>query len=181
MSANRPFSFAVILGTNEIASAVAVRLHRDGFRVALSHDALPPVIRRKMAFHDALYDEAVSVDGITATRAGSGLEVRSALREAPGVVITELGLLDLIVMQKIDVLVDSRMQKYLPTPDLRRLAGRYLFYLLECGNGVGGVTGGKVHLRQTEQLVGVGGGFLYAELPDSLGATVLLGIHVDRE
>ena len=94
MSAHRSIKFAVILGTNEIASAVAVQLHRDGFRVVLSHDVLPPVIRRKMAFHDALYDDAVTVEGITAMRADSGLEVAAGLRNAPGVVITELGLLE---------------------------------------------------------------------------------------
>jgi hypothetical protein len=55
-----PYPFAVILGTNEIASAVAVYLHRAGYRVVLSHDPVPPVIRRKMAFHDALFDEPSS-------------------------------------------------------------------------------------------------------------------------
>ncbi|CAN5373707.1 hypothetical protein BH10PSE10_BH10PSE10_02090 [soil metagenome] len=122
MSASRSFRFAVILGTNEIASAVAVRLHRAGFRVVLSHDPLPPVIRRKMAFHDALFDDDVTVEGIPAQRADTGLEIRTALSQAPGVIITELGLLDLIVIQTIDILVDARMQKYLATPDLRRLA-----------------------------------------------------------
>lgn len=122
MSASRPFRLAVILGTNEIASAVAVRLHNAGFRVVLSHDPLPPVIRRKMAFHDALFDDDVTVEGIPAQRADSGLEIRTILSHTPGVVITELGLLDLIVIRSIDVLVDARMQKYLATPDLRRLA-----------------------------------------------------------
>jgi len=122
MRAALPFRFAVILGTNEIASAVAVRLHRDGYRVVLSHDPLPPVIRRKMAFHDALFDDAVTVEGITAKHADTGLEIRTSLAQGSGVTITELGLLDLIVIQAIDILVDSRMQKYLATPDLRRLA-----------------------------------------------------------
>lgn len=122
MRASRPFRLAVILGTNEIASAVAVRLHNAGFRVVLSHDPLPPVIRRKMAFHDALFDDDVTVEGIPAQRADSGLEIRTVLSHTPGVVITELGLLDLIVIRSIDVLVDARMQKYLATPDLRRLA-----------------------------------------------------------
>jgi hypothetical protein len=121
MRADPPFRFAVILGTNEIASAVAVRLHRAGFGVVLSHDPLPPVIRRKMAFHDALFDDAVSVEGIAARRADSGLEIRTSLAQTSGVTITELGLLDLIVIRGIDVLVDARMQKYLATPDLRRL------------------------------------------------------------
>ena len=121
MRADPSFRFAVILGTNEIASAVAVRLHRAGFGVVLSHDPLPPVIRRKMAFHDALFDDAVSVEGIAARRADSGLEIRTSLAQTSGVTITELGLLDLIVIRGIDVLVDARMQKYLATPDLRRL------------------------------------------------------------
>jgi hypothetical protein len=121
MRADPSFRFAVILGTNEIASAVAVCLHRAGFRVVLSHDPLPPVIRRKMAFHDALFDDAVSVEGIAARRADTGLEIRTSLAQRSGVTITELGLLDLIVIQGIDVLVDARMQKYLATPDLRRL------------------------------------------------------------
>ena len=122
MPATRSDRFAVILGTNEIASAVAVLLRRGGYGVVLSHDPLPPVIRRKMAFHDALFDDAVSVAGITAQRADTGLEIRASLGRAPGVVVTELGLLDLIVLRSLDILVDARMQKYLATPDFRRLA-----------------------------------------------------------
>jgi xanthine dehydrogenase accessory factor len=117
-----PYPFAVILGTNEIASAVGVYVHRAGYGVVLSHDPQPPVIRRKMAFHDALFDDAVSVDGIGAERADTGLEIRAGLGRARGVIVTELGLLDLIVIQTLDILVDARMQKYQMTPDLRRLA-----------------------------------------------------------
>jgi hypothetical protein len=75
-----------------------------------------------MAFHDALFDDAVSVDGIVAERADTGLAIRTGLRRTPGVIVTELGLLDLIIIQTLDLLVDARMQKYQATPDLRRLA-----------------------------------------------------------
>src|SRR6266700_1380425 len=122
MPTDPPDRFAVILGTNEIASAIAVLLHRGGYRVVLSHDPLPPVIRRKMAFHDALFDDAVSVAGVPAQRADSGFEIRTSLGRVPGVGVTELGLLDLIGLRSLDILVDARMQKYLATPDLRRLA-----------------------------------------------------------
>ena len=122
MRISSPDRFAVILGTNEIASAVAVLLRRGGYGVVLSHDPLPPVIRRKMAFHDALFDDAVSVAGVAARRVDSGLEIRAGLSRVPGVIVTELGLLDLIVLRGLDILVDARMQKYLATPDLRRLA-----------------------------------------------------------
>jgi xanthine dehydrogenase accessory factor len=114
--------FAVILGTNEIASAVAVLLRCNGYGVVLSHDPLPPVIRRKMAFHDALFEDAVSVAGVAAQRVDSGHEIRADVRRFDGVIVTELGLLDLIVLRRLDILVDARMQKYLATPDLRRLA-----------------------------------------------------------
>jgi xanthine dehydrogenase accessory factor len=117
-----PDRLAVILGTNEIASAIAVLLRRGGYGVVLSHDPLPPVIRRKMAFHDALFDDAVGVAGVVAQRADTGLEIRASLGRARGVIVTELGLLDLIVLRGLDILVDARLQKYLATPDLRRLA-----------------------------------------------------------
>lgn len=115
-------AFAVILGTNEIASAVAVQLHRSGYGVVLSHDPMPPVIRRKMAFHDALYEDLVEVDGVFATLADSSMAIRAAIARRDGVTITNLGLLDLIVIGAIDLLVDARMNKYQVTPDLRRLA-----------------------------------------------------------
>jgi xanthine dehydrogenase accessory factor len=113
---------AVILGTNEIASAIAVHLHRDRCGVVLSHDSAPPVIRRKMAFHDALYDDAVTLDGVAARRADTGIEIRSLLRTDCAVIVTDLGLLDLIVVRSLDLLVDARMQKRHTTPDLRPLA-----------------------------------------------------------
>ncbi|MBB6254503.1 xanthine dehydrogenase [Nitrospirillum iridis] len=114
--------YAVILGTNEIASAVAVRLHRRGYGTVLSHDPLPPVIRRKMAFHDALFDDPVTLAGVRAERVDTGAAIPAALTRRDSVIITELGLLDLIVVRNIDLLVDARMQKYQVTPDLRRLA-----------------------------------------------------------
>ncbi|MEP9348964.1 xanthine dehydrogenase [Xanthobacter sp. KR7-225] len=113
--------FAVILGTNEIASAVAVHLFWAGFGVVMSHDPMPPVIRRRMAFHDALYDDAASVAGVVAARVESSVEIRERLAAGAGVLVTELGLLDLIVIGAIDILVDGRMNKYQVTPDLRRL------------------------------------------------------------
>lgn len=116
--------FAVILGTNEIASAVAVHLFWAGYGVVLSHDPMPPVIRRRMAFHDALYDDAAMLAGVVAARAGSSVEVRERLGAGAGVMVTDLGLLDLIVIGAIDILVDARMHKYQVTPDLRRL-GRF--------------------------------------------------------
>jgi hypothetical protein len=71
----QPPPFAVILGTNEIASATAVFLLRQGYVVVLSNDPSCPVLRRKMAFHDALYDDEVDVSGVRALRSLAALTI----------------------------------------------------------------------------------------------------------
>ncbi|MGX7742115.1 xanthine dehydrogenase [Rhodopseudomonas parapalustris] len=117
-----PGGFAVVLGTNEIASAVAVHLHGAGCCVVMSHDPFPPVIRRKMSFHDALYGDEVMVEGVRGTRVDEGTEIFKALRRSGSVLVTWLALPDLLPIGTIDILVDARMQKHRVTPDLRRLA-----------------------------------------------------------
>jgi hypothetical protein len=114
--------FAVILGTSEIASAIAVQLSRAGYCVVLSHDPDPPVIRRKMAFHDALFNGNAQVEDVVAERVDDGMQVYRALRRASQVFVTWLGLLDLLPVRQIDLLIDARLQKHRITPDLRRLA-----------------------------------------------------------
>lgn len=114
--------FAIILGTNEIASAIAVQLARAGYCVVLSYDPHPPVIRRKMAFHDALFGDAAQVEGIVAERVDGAMQVLKALRAPGRVLVSWLGVLDLLPIRSIDVLIDARLQKHCITPDLRRLA-----------------------------------------------------------
>ncbi len=112
----------VIMGTNEIASAVAVALTRAGYAVVMSHDPFPPVIRRGMAFHDALFDDVTELNGIIGARAESLLEIASVAARREKVAVTPLSLTDLLAFRTADVLVDARMQKSRMTPDLRRLA-----------------------------------------------------------
>lgn len=114
--------FAVILGTNELASAIALRLYRGGHLVVLSHDPLPPVIRRGMAFHDTLFDQPILLDGQAAVRVESSFEIIAQHRRAPGILVTELGLVELLTVGVPTLLIDARMQKYQTTPDLRHLA-----------------------------------------------------------
>lgn len=113
---------AVVLGTNEIASAVAVNLHCSGYTIVMSHDPYPPVIRRKMAFHDVLFGEASQIDGIAGERVDTNVQIIRNLRNPNRILVTALGLLDVITIRRIDVLVDARMQKRQIKPDLRRIA-----------------------------------------------------------
>ncbi len=112
-------ALTVILGTNEIASAVAVQLARRLHHVILRHDPFPPVIRRKMAFHDALFEDRVEVDGIIGARAETAAEISSILAIPGQVAVTPLPLVELMAIRKCDALVDARMQKYKVAPDLR--------------------------------------------------------------
>jgi hypothetical protein len=118
--ANRPT--AVILGLNEIASAIAVRVHRMGYGVVMSHDPNPPVIRRGMAFFDALYDDPVTLDGLTAVRVENAVKALAQVLAHERIAVTRNSLSELLVLGEIAVLIDARMQKRLVTPDLRHLA-----------------------------------------------------------
>ena len=113
---------AVVMGTNEIASAVAIALTREGFGVAMTHDPFPPVIRRGMAFHDALYDEPMEIGGVVGVRAEGLLEIADVLSRRSRVAVTPLSLTELLAYRVADALVDARMQKARITPDFRGLA-----------------------------------------------------------
>jgi xanthine dehydrogenase accessory factor len=118
--ANRPT--AIILGLNEIASAIAVRVHRMGYGVVMSHDPNPPVIRRGMAFHDALYDDLTALGGLTAVSIDNAVKARAQVLAHECIAVTRNALSDLLVLGEIGVLIDARMQKRVVTPDLRHLA-----------------------------------------------------------
>lgn len=107
---------AVVLGTNEIASAVAVRLQRAEYSVVLSHDPFPPVIRRAMSFHDALFGERAIVEGIEADCAASTIEIASTIVKPNRVAVTALHFNELLAIRTPDVLLDARMQKHRVTP-----------------------------------------------------------------
>jgi xanthine dehydrogenase accessory factor len=117
-----PSPFAIILGTNEIASAIAVHLCRSGWATVLLHDPLLPVTRRAMAFHDALFDDRTMVEEIRGERADTAREIASIVGKPKCVAVTWLGFTDLLAFGSPLVLVDARLQKTEVTPNLRNLA-----------------------------------------------------------
>ena len=114
-------TFAVIWGTNEIASALAVHMHRGGWTTLLSHDPDPPVIRRRMAFHDALFGDPAEVDGVIGKSAETLGDIAALLGQGQ-LVVTRFRPPDLTPLSEIGVLIDGRMQKCAVAPDLRHLA-----------------------------------------------------------
>jgi hypothetical protein len=115
-------ALAVVLGTNEIASAVAVALRRARYSVVLSHSPFPPVIRRGMAFHDALFGDPATVEEIEGVLAENAWSIAAAVARPRSVAVTPMPLNDLIGIRSPEIIVDARMQKHSITPDYRGLA-----------------------------------------------------------
>jgi len=61
----------LIKGAGDLGTGVAWRLHKAGFPVIITELAQPLVVRRTVAFASAVYEGAITVEGITARRADS--------------------------------------------------------------------------------------------------------------
>jgi xanthine dehydrogenase accessory factor len=154
--ADRSAPFVIVLGANEIASAVAARLTQEGCRVVLSHDPYPPVIRRGMAFHDALFNDHTEVDGIQGYGGETSLEIVRILTVTGVVAVTSLQLTDLIALRTPDVLIDARMQKHRMTPDLRHIANLSIGLGPQFAAGVNCDVAIETHPDHTGELVKIG-------------------------
>lgn len=59
----------VVKGAGDLATGVALRLHKAGFAVVMTEIRRPTVVRRSVAFAQAVYDGQTSVEGTRAVRA----------------------------------------------------------------------------------------------------------------
>lgn len=77
----------LIKGAGDLASGVALRLHRSGFRVAMAEMAHPLAVRRAVAFAEAVFAGSTTVEEVTARRCAPGeLQAVWAAGEIPVVV-----------------------------------------------------------------------------------------------
>lgn len=70
---------ALIRGAGDLASAVALRLWRSGFAVAMTEVAHPLTVRRTVAFSEAVRAGEAEVEGVRAVRARGLSHVRELL------------------------------------------------------------------------------------------------------
>lgn len=113
---------AVVLGGDEIASAIAVLLAKRGWVTVLSHNPREPVLKRSMAFYDTLFGDAVVLEGIVGKLVTSSLEIHRGDWRPSAVAVTPLDPMDLIACGPIGLLVDARRHGECDKPDLRWLA-----------------------------------------------------------
>ena len=63
-----PAPFVIIRGAGDISTGTIHRLFSAGFEVLVLEAARPSAIRRRVAFSEAVYDGAATVEGVTAVR-----------------------------------------------------------------------------------------------------------------
>jgi hypothetical protein len=78
----RTRSTVIVIGADDIGSAIAIALHRSGFATVICDDVDPPWARRGMAFTNAWYLGNAELEGEAAVFCGSAKSIPSvALRE----------------------------------------------------------------------------------------------------
>ena len=100
----------LIRGAGDLASGIALRLWRAGFRVVMTETAQPTTIRRTVAFSQAVFDGETAVEGVTARLAAGPGEVPALLEQGvlPVLVDPDCGCRAVL---KPDVLVDAILAK----------------------------------------------------------------------
>lgn len=73
--------FVAVRGAGDIATAIALRLVRCGFGVAMTEIANPVTVRRTVAFSEAVRLEKAQVEGVVALRARNVAHARALLAE----------------------------------------------------------------------------------------------------
>ncbi len=69
-----------IRGAGDIASGVAVRLHRSGFSVVMTDLPFPTAIRRTVCFSEAILHGSASIENIRALRAKDAAQAKSVIK-----------------------------------------------------------------------------------------------------
>lgn len=130
----------MIRGGGDLASGVAVRLHRSGFKVVITELPKPLAVRRLASFSEAIYSGEITLEGIVARRVS---EIDDPLRILQ---LLSKGRVPILIdpegksIQSVhpSVIVDARMLKTAPEA-LRHTAKLYV------GLGPGFIGGANCH------------------------------------
>ena len=103
-------SIILIRGGGDLATGVAHRLHKAGLKVLVTEIAQPLSVRRKVSFSEAVYDGAITVEGVPGKLA-TPETVLSILDEGAIPVLVDPSLKILNTDLPITVLVDATLRK----------------------------------------------------------------------
>ena len=74
-----PSPLVIVRGAGDISTGTIHRLFKAGFDVLALESERPSAIRRRVAFSEAVYDGAATVEGVTATRIADTGEISATL------------------------------------------------------------------------------------------------------
>jgi len=119
----------LIRGGGDLASGVALRLHRSGMRVLITELAQPLVIRRTVSFAEAIYQGEIQVEGVSALHVESLAGIQDSWERGviPVLIDPDCTILKELsqASMRISVLVDGRMTKSPPYLDLDSASTAY--------------------------------------------------------
>lgn len=104
----------LIRGGGDLATGVALRLHRAGLQVVIAELAQPLAVRRTVSFSEAVYEGQHTVEGVTARLiAAQQLPAWNAADEIPILIDPNA---DILTTLRFAVVVDARLIKLPPAP-----------------------------------------------------------------
>ena len=109
----------LIRGGGDLASGVAIRLHRIGLQVVITEIAQPLAVRRTVAFANAVYEGACTVEDVTARLVSPDqLHVALDADEIPVLIDPNIKFLSnaLLTSPQSSIVVDARLTKQTPEP-----------------------------------------------------------------
>jgi xanthine dehydrogenase accessory factor len=104
----------LIRGGGDLASGVALRLHRAGLKVLISELERPLAVRRTVSFAEAVYQGQMTVEGVTACLV-KVKQVQAALDagKIPVIIDPDASILNEL---PIPIVIDARLIKLPPSP-----------------------------------------------------------------
>ena len=104
-------SIIVIRGGGDLASGIALRLFRAGYRFLITEISEPLSVRRTVSFSEAIYAGLIKIEGVTGRKVTSIDEIYRYIIDEIPVIVDE----DMEFIKKsfstISVLIDARMEK----------------------------------------------------------------------
>lgn len=100
----------VIRGAGDLATGIASRLYKSGFKVLMLDLAIPLVIRRTVSFAQAIFDGEIEIEGVKGVKVDSLDEIKSAWeRDEIPVLVDEKA--EIISELKPEIVVDAIIAK----------------------------------------------------------------------
>jgi xanthine dehydrogenase accessory factor len=107
----------IIRGGGDLASGVALRLHRVGFQVSILELEKPLAVRRTVSFSEAVYEGTQTVEGVTARIVSADqFQVTLEAREIPLLIDANANILrnQFLTSPHSTIVVDARLVKQAP-------------------------------------------------------------------